>query len=541
MCACIAEMTSRTASEQTKLLNERTCCKCKYRLRWFYSKGAFLVLAWVLLVSVAGYSVMSTLLQTIEHTALSQWIIAPPTVLFGAVSLILSGWLADAKYGNYKVARFGLILQFFGTLSTTFCSLFLDYLEATNEYLAAILLVLTINLFIVGYGCFLVTSLQLGLDQMPDASSPSITSFIAWFFFCVFAGVWISNILYNIQYNCILEIHNLNKNNFIQVWNLHIVLCLSIALMLDFIFTNKCLIIEPKSHQSFKTIYQILKFAAKHKAPLNRSAFTYWEEDIPSRMDLGKSKYGGPFSTEQVEDVKTIIRLFVISLPIWVLTSSLLMHPNIFVIRNIPGVPSCSTNFILYFTYDATWCVIVCTVIYEFVIYPIVRNRIPTILKRIGITSFLATFISVVFLTLELIQKFYKDNDSFIEGIKWITTVLYSLSKGLLPFSFFSTLFELICAQAPYNMRGQFAGYMIIIILSSLLLGEAISTYLTDICSSCILIILGVKLAVSLFGFIMYCLLARWYKRRERDDVYSAHRVVEEVYDRYLTAQARGT
>ena len=57
------------------------------------------------------------------------------------------------------------------------------------------------------------------------------------------------------------------------------------------------------------------KFAAKHKAPVNRSALTYWEEDIPSRVDLGKSKYGGPFATEQVEDVKTFFKLMVVSVP----------------------------------------------------------------------------------------------------------------------------------------------------------------------------------------------------------------------------------
>ena len=54
----------------------------------------------------------------------------------------------------------------------------------------------------------------------------------------------------------------------------------------------------------------MLKFAAKHKAPVNRSALTYWEDDIPSRLDLGKSKYGGPFTTEQVEDVKTFLKAF---------------------------------------------------------------------------------------------------------------------------------------------------------------------------------------------------------------------------------------
>ena len=43
-----------------------------------------------------------------------------------------------------------------------------------------------------------------------------------------------------------------------------------------------------------------------------RSAFTYCEGDIPSRIDLGKMKYGGPFTTEQVEDVKTLFRVLFI-------------------------------------------------------------------------------------------------------------------------------------------------------------------------------------------------------------------------------------
>ena len=141
-------MTSSTASEKTQLLNKRTGCKCKNRVRWFYSKGAFLVLVWVTLVSVAGVSVLSRLLPLIDSITPSKWIKVSAVIL--VVPMILSGWLADAKYGNYKVARFGLILQFFGTLSTTICSLFLDYLEATNKYLPVILLGITIYLFVAG-------------------------------------------------------------------------------------------------------------------------------------------------------------------------------------------------------------------------------------------------------------------------------------------------------------------------------------------------------------------------------------------------------
>ena len=59
-------------------------------------------------------------------------------------------------------------------------------------------------------------------------------------------------------------------------------------------------------------MYGVLKFAVKHKNPLNRSSLTYWEDELPSRVDLAKSKYGGPFSVESVENVKTFLRISVV-------------------------------------------------------------------------------------------------------------------------------------------------------------------------------------------------------------------------------------
>uniref|UniRef100_A0A1X7VFV1 Uncharacterized protein n=1 Tax=Amphimedon queenslandica TaxID=400682 RepID=A0A1X7VFV1_AMPQE len=58
-----------------------------------------------------------------------------------------------------------------------------------------------------------------------------------------------------------------------------------------------------------KLIVRVLCYARKHKYPENRSALTYWEEETPSRIDLGKDKYGGPFTEEEVEDVKTFFRM----------------------------------------------------------------------------------------------------------------------------------------------------------------------------------------------------------------------------------------
>ena len=58
------------------------------------------------------------------------------------------------------------------------------------------------------------------------------------------------------------------------------------------------LTIFPHLVNPYKLIFRVLNYAQKHKYPERRSALTYWEEDIPSRIDLGISKYGGPFTVE---------------------------------------------------------------------------------------------------------------------------------------------------------------------------------------------------------------------------------------------------
>ena len=72
--------------------------------------------------------------------------------------------------------------------------------------------------------------------------------------------------------------------------------------------------IDRTGEHPLKLIYQVLRYAWNHTCPENRSAFTYWEEDIPPRIDLGKLKYGGPFTTEEVEDTKTFFRIILLLL-----------------------------------------------------------------------------------------------------------------------------------------------------------------------------------------------------------------------------------
>ena len=66
------------------------------------------------------------------------------------------------------------------------------------------------------------------------------------------------------------------------------------------------------SRNPLKTIIKVLKYAYNRKFPERRNAFTYWEDNTPSRIDLGKQKYSGPFTYEQVEDVKVFFRLLLL-------------------------------------------------------------------------------------------------------------------------------------------------------------------------------------------------------------------------------------
>ena len=272
------------------------------------------MLLWSLLIVLSYSSLAYLMLDSIARNVPVplKWSFIVSCLLSTIVSAPLLGWLADAKFGNYIVFKIGAVLLFISAVMN--CSFLISEAWETNPVLKWIHRSLGGSLLVVGGCACLVTSLPLGLDQMPDASSSNITSYIAWFVCILCSGGFVFDIINYLKFS--------NNRNIYLVLAWVSALCGGIVLVSIFLFNPKWLIIEPKSPQSLKTIYQVLKFAAKHKAPLNRSALTYWEEDIPSRIDLSKSKYGGPFTTEQVEDVKTILGLLAMSLPLFLVVLS---------------------------------------------------------------------------------------------------------------------------------------------------------------------------------------------------------------------------
>ena len=515
---------------------------CKYRLRWSSSKGAFLVLVWTLLITVA-YVLYARSFDEHFTRILNQQILLPHDSI-DWLSLIplsltfllapLSGWLADAKLGNYRVFMAGVVLLF----SSTALNCLLHIIEAlvweNNYILMWIHISLAGILFVIGTNMCIVTSLPLGLDQMPDASASNITSFIAWFVFNILIGYFLEKLIHSVKNQCLDKTEPLSFSIILSFLS---TLCMSIVLVIHFLLPPNWLIIEPKSPQTLKTIYNVLKFAAKHKAPLNRSALTYWEEDIPSRIDLGKSRYGGPFTTEQVEDVKTVLRLLAISTQFSLLFLFLNGQP---ITSNaiFSGMNQCEADTVHLLTYRSQWFSVLGVVVYEFVVYPLLQNKLPSILRRIGAVSLMATVLSFVCFILTLAHYLSHSNETTTVSI---VSVLYQSTNGILLQLLLTFVLEFVCAQSPYNMRGLLVSFVVPVFLLTAVVGWNFS-YLKfeHICkqSWCSLVSFSVKTTACLIGFLLYCIVARWYKIRVRDEDYSPQRVVEEVYDRYLTAAA---
>ena len=152
-----------------------------------------------------------------------------------------------------------------------------------------------------GYTCYAAAMLPFLSDQIIGATSDELSAVVRWFYWAQYFSVALSDI---IVYFC--TISNLE--------NLVVGSPLIFAVPLAMIIISDCLCQQwlDRTHKvtnPIKLIIQVLNYTRKHSYPERRSAFTYIDEEQPTRMDYGKEKFGGPFTEEEVEDVKTVLRL----------------------------------------------------------------------------------------------------------------------------------------------------------------------------------------------------------------------------------------
>ena len=267
--------------------------KPRYRPRSVKNKGAIMVIVWChLTMSLYTFLVYftSSIYSKPVYTAL---------IIAIGLTIPFAGWLADVHFGRYKIISSSIWTMWISAILLTTGQLALQLLGVSNtvyfyKYLTIFVIPLTIGLV-----AFQATIIQFGVDQLYDASSIEIQAFIVWLTWGILSSRWIVDTIVSYA-----------SDNFKILASLLLCLNLTVAVSLTLVFKN-VFIIEPVTINPFKLVYGVMKYAIKNKHPRVRSAFTFCEDEKPSRIDFGKRKYGGPFTTEQVEDVKTLVIIIV--------------------------------------------------------------------------------------------------------------------------------------------------------------------------------------------------------------------------------------
>ena len=212
----------------------------------------------------------------------------------GAMLCPLFGWLADTYIGRYRVIKSSLIVMWVGAILLTVVKVVTVFYGQDRGVIfleeACVTVVLCLAL-----GTFEVNILQFSIDQLLDASSEEIISFIVWCVWTFFSSKVVVQLL--ACSNSIEYVHQLLSCLYVAV-----VLTLSVS---SDALCNHWLTKEPVTPNPLKLIFKVLRYAATNKYPRNRSVFFRNH----SRINLAKTQYGGPFTSKEVEDVKTFFRI----------------------------------------------------------------------------------------------------------------------------------------------------------------------------------------------------------------------------------------
>ena len=159
--------TLSTANKSSKKV--RRCFKPRYRLRRVKNRGAILILIW-------SYCI-SSLYFYISYTAsrVYGYLVFALIQISAGFMIPLAGWLADIRFGRYKVIHFSMRTMWISSLLLTASLIISQSLDLHNLSMVLHLFLLPLG---VGYGGFQANIIQFGVDQLCDASSTEIKTFV---------------------------------------------------------------------------------------------------------------------------------------------------------------------------------------------------------------------------------------------------------------------------------------------------------------------------------------------------------------------------
>ena len=494
-----------SASANTPLLPVTRDCtrKPKWKLTCCVgSKAARLVLLWNFAVLLA-YRLLynSDVVMQVGHTTIAL-IVYAIVLTFIAVFSPVAGLLTDIRFSRYRAVVYSSWFIIITVLYVMLVGIFLlagyySFLAHSNRFAFIAPFLSVPVVFITIYVIFIINALQFGMDQLHDSPTEDSIMFIHWYVWIYYTCTLITEIPWNLStydtYRFSLNILQIS-GLFIYIFVIATILSLIIFSLCVVHYRKAWFLLEPAGVNPYKLVYKVTKFVYKHKVPVRRSAFTYCTEELPSRMDVGKHKYGGPFTTKQVEDVKAfwgILKVILSIGPAFLLQTvmqsilpTFAKHGNVFLLEDnssakheihLEGVARyiLISNGLL-----SPLLVVICIPLYLCCIRPHIRYHVPGMLKRIG----LAIVVMVLSLTGTIVMDIVvhlrgtENSDCMFNGysskpmivannfpahplyqnVYFFTSqhVLSAVANMLLDIA----VLEFICSQSPYSMKGLLLG-----------------------------------------------------------------------------------
>jgi len=386
------------------------------------------------------------------------------------------GWLGDSIVGRYRAVKFSLFIIWVSTILFAGSEILASYIPERKQEKSVICIILA-TVEVIAAACFIVNNFHLGIDQLEDAPSWKISSYISKFVSCIYLGM----VVKSVAFNCI--------NSTVSAGLAAVVS--SLAVSLSFLCTKEMTVV-PTSPNSLALIFNVLKYTVKNKYPRLQSAYSYWRHKKP-RINLAKSVYGGPYTSEEVEDVKMFLKLLII-IPVACFLPEVLLSLEIFgkqilifhysdngyaVMLSNQSIHSFQHCLLRKVIYNISGFYITFGIIlYETLVYPLFRKYIASVAIRkklvAGMVFCIVTWLS--YLVLEVTGHVFYPNKSknitclfdsnkntFLNGesmsLSYYWLCVPKILKATSQYLLLSSGLEMLCAQSPYSMKSLLVGW----------------------------------------------------------------------------------
>ena len=473
----------------------------------------------------------------------------------------LAGVLADVRFGRFKVLKWSTYIMIAFESIDLVCFVVISAVVDTVDltfYLMIALLLLALLGYFLGRVLFLANVIQFGTDQLRDSPTHYSVFYIHAFFWSNSFSDMVSKLLSSLaRHDSVIDFHikivNINSTQFLLFE-----ICLSISAIFSVVIL---LIIQKYSNYFFnekirgnpyKLVFSVIRFAIKHKQPIRRSAFTYCDDERPFRIDYGKQIYGGPFTTEQVEDVKSLLSIgtVLISLgPAFLLdfTALTVFNHHSFKRNYLSRNPY--TDILLNKGILSPLLIFICIPFFVLLIKPYFARLIPNMFKRMGLSIVIMNILFLLYLVYSSIGRYDSNyasgdqcsgNTSYILHMKLVEIpyvslpILQQILSPLYQMLLYIAAWEFICCQSPQHMKGLVFGLFYFIKAFFQLLSAIASIYFFIHWKlqilSCQSVYFLFNLAMGLLSLCVFVAMARKYKYRKRDDICNIYQYAENYY-----------